>query len=523
MKKCLTGLAFIAILTVVGYGQAFRLAKPNLDGSDNTYAGLPSNSVTGIVAQGDSLMWIATGGGLSLTRDFGDNFASFYPALNNLPRGGISAIDVMGDTIWVAGIFDSTTTVGSMQTGGGLAYSIDQGANWTFVPQPVDNANDNYDNWDGQSVEFLPVTTPVNNTTWDIALTKDYVYIVSWAGGIRRSADMGLTWQRIPSPSDDIDRLDCSDEITFEINPRDPPEGNHNHKGFSVLAYGDTVWIGTANGINLGIVESDSCISWRKFTAQNSPISGNFVVAMARQLWCGKETIWAVTLPAESAGEYQAVSKTSDGGLTWSTTLINERVYNFAFQDSIAYACSQNGLYKSIDGENWAVYTPIVDTAFGEYIYSNYIYAAEVDRREGQPYLWAGTGDGIAKTASDGLTWSVYRTALSTATAGQPDIYAYPNPFAPYHNNVVNNDGHVRIQYNLDNVATVRLEVFNFAMERVYRGEWQSVERTGDHSLAWNGRAMNGEVVANGTYFCKLTKKIGEKEKEYWTKLIVIK
>lgn len=522
MKKSLAGLLFITVFSVVGYSQAFRLAKPNLNG-DNTYAGLPSNSVSEIVAQGDSLIWFATGGGLSMSPDFGVSFVSYYSGMNNLPRGGISAIAVKGDTIWVAGIFDSTTVIGSMQTGGGLAYSIDRGENWTYVSQPVDDPADDHDDWNNQSVAFLPVTTSVNNTTWDIALTDDYVYIVSWAGGIRRSADMGQTWQRIPLPSDDLNELSCGDIIDFEINPRDPPDGNHNHKGFSVLAYGDTVWIGTANGINLGIVESSDCISWRKFSAQNSPISGNFVVALARQVWQGKETIWAVTLSTDNAGEYNAVSKTSDGGLTWTTTLRNERAYNFAFQDSIVYVCTEAGLFKSIDGENWAVYTPISDTSSGEQIYSEYFYAAMVDNREGENYLWVGTSDGIARTASDGLTWRVFRTAVSTKSAGQSAIYAYPNPFAPNHHNVLNNDGHVRFQYDLDNAASVRLEIYNFAMERVYRSEWQSVMSAGDHHLVWNGRATNGELVANGTYFCKLTKKMNGQAQDFWTKLIVIK
>lgn len=523
MRKSLSVILTIGIFAALGFGQAFRLSKPTLN-DDSTYTGLSSNSATGIAAQGDSLMWFATGGGLSRTDDFGESFISYYSALNNLPHGGISAIAVRGDTIWVAAVFDSLTgDAGEQQVGGGLAYSTDQGENWTYVSQPIDKEDDVNDDWDGQSVQFLPITTIVNNTTWDIAMSDDYVYIVSWAGGIRRSADLGQTWQRIPLPSDDLDHLNCGDVIDFEINPRDPSEGNHNHKGFSVLAYGDTVWVGTANGINLGIVEGDDCISWRKYNAQNSAISGNFVVALARQVWRGKETIWAVTLPAEDSGEYQAVSKTSDGGLTWTTTLRNERAYNFAFQDSIVYICTENGLFKSIDGENWAVYTPIADTASGEQIYSEFFYAAEVDRREGETYLWVGTGDGIAKTASDGLTWTVYRTAVSTQYSGQPSVYAYPNPFAPYHHNVLNGDGHVRFQYDLDEAANVRLEIFNFAMERVYRSEWQSVMNAGDHHMIWTGRAMNGEVVANGTYFCKLTKKSNGKEQDSWTKLIVVK
>ena len=41
----------------------------------------------------------------------------------------------------------------------------------------------------------------------------------------------------------------------YFLNPRDPVDGgNHNHKAFSVLVYGDTVWVGTANGLNRGLM-----------------------------------------------------------------------------------------------------------------------------------------------------------------------------------------------------------------------------------------------------------------------------
>jgi len=507
------------------HAQAFRLSKPTLDETP-VYRGLASNGVTEIVAQGRNTLWLATGGGLSRSDDFGNQFYSYYPGEAQLARGGISAIAVLDSIIWVAGVFDSTTLVGSMQTGGGLACSRDSGRTWTYVPQPIDGADDRYETWNGQQVNYLPVVTPVNNTTWDIALCRQnddtvWVYIASWAGGFRRSADYGQTWQRLPLPSDNHDFLYCSDSIDFQINPRDPPYGNHNHKGFSVLAYGDTIWMGSANGINLGIFDRNSgCLNWQKFSHRNSGIAGNFVVALARQLHRGRETIWAATLSTESAGEYRAVSKTADGGRTWTTTLIGERPYNFAFHDSVVFVCTENGLFKSLDGEHWAVYQSV------ENIYSIPVYAACVDRREGRPYLWIGTADGVAKTADDGLSWTTYRSALSTRYASQPAIYAYPNPFSPTRHNRLANDGHVRIQYYLDSLSVpseVLLEVYDFGMDRVYRGAKRWVSQYGDHNEIWSGRNMAGELVANGAYFCKLTRKKDDHEIVHWTKLIVVK
>ncbi|MDD5765541.1 MAG: FlgD immunoglobulin-like domain containing protein, partial [Candidatus Marinimicrobia bacterium] len=431
--------------------------------------------------------------------------------------------------IWIACVFDSTTEIGSYQTGGGLAFSKDFGLNWTFVPQPIDsvgNKNEKYEYylWDGDSVKFLKITVPVQNTTWDISLTNKYVYLASWAGGIRRSSDFGASWQRIPLPSDDDDVLECGEQITFPINPKDPSDGgNHNHKGFSVLAYGDTVWVGTANGINMGIAESDSCIRWRKYNAQNSAISGNFVVAMARQVWNGKETLWAATLTAESSGEYQAISKTSDGGLTWSTTLTGERGYNFAFDDSIVYVCTASGLFKSIDGENWALYDPVQDSVRRETLFSHDVYTAVIDPRESPGYLWIGTADGIGKTRDDGIHWSIYHQSVSTKIKGEPQIYAFPNPFSPTHHNILNGDGHVRIKYHIDGAAQVRLEIYDFAMRAVYKSDKQSITTAGEYTEPWNGRNSDGTLVANGTYFCKLTQESQGKEKSYWTKLIVVK
>ena len=518
------------LFSVCLFGQAFRLSKPSLNDSTVVYEGLGSNGITQIAFQGDSLTWFATGGGLSKTSNFGDTFYTYYTGNNNLPKGGISAIAVLDSIIWVAGVFDSTTVEGEMQTGGGLAYSKNYGESWTYVPQPVDSSNDKTDIWNGDTISFLPITTPVSNTTWDISITpiaddSIFVYITSWAGGIRRSRDFGKSWQRLPLPSDDLDMLLCSDDIDFQINPRDPAQyGNHNHKGFSVVSYGDTVWIGTADGVNLGIIESDDCIRWQKFNADNSNLSGNFVVALGRQYYDGQETIWVGSLIAEGSNEVRAVNKTTNSGLSWSRTLVGERVYNFAFDGPIVYVSTERGLFKSIDGgENWALFDPAADTEFNEYIFSEDVYAAGVDNREGVSYLWLGTSDGIAKTANDGINWTIYRQYLSTDQSGQPAIYAYPNPFAPNFHNVVNGDGHVRIQYSIEEASTVKLEIFDFGMDRVYEGDSHFISNVGDNSEIWNGRNRAGDIVANGTYFCKLTIKTNDKEKAHWTKLIVVK
>ncbi|MCK4716749.1 MAG: hypothetical protein KAT54_08075, partial [Candidatus Marinimicrobia bacterium] len=229
-KQRIILISIIILLVSFANGQAFRLSKPTIDDPENVYEGLASNGVTQIAIQGNSTTWFATGGGLSKTDDFGKSFSSYYVGDFNMPRGGISALATLDSIILVAGVFDSTTVLGSQQTGGGLTYSKDYGKTWTFVPQPIDESDDDYEVWGSDTIEFLPVVTPVNNTTWDISLCRIdddsiFIYITSWAGGIRRSRDFRAIWKRLPLPSDDDDMLICGEEIDYEINPRDPPEG----------------------------------------------------------------------------------------------------------------------------------------------------------------------------------------------------------------------------------------------------------------------------------------------------------
>ncbi|MDD5764649.1 MAG: hypothetical protein PHW79_00160, partial [Candidatus Marinimicrobia bacterium] len=148
MKKKLYLITILLFVASALNAQAFRLSKPSLIDNNRTYSGLSGNAVTQIESHGDSILWFATGGGLSRSSDFGQTFVSYYPIPDSIPKGGISSIATLDSIIWIAGVFDSTTEIGSYQTGGGLAFSKDFGLNWTFVPQPIDsvgNKNEKYE------------------------------------------------------------------------------------------------------------------------------------------------------------------------------------------------------------------------------------------------------------------------------------------------------------------------------------------------------------------------------------------
>ncbi|GIR57361.1 MAG: hypothetical protein CM15mP64_7730 [Candidatus Neomarinimicrobiota bacterium] len=58
------------------------------------------------------------------------------------------------------------------------------------------------------------------------------------------------------------------------------------------------------------------------------------------------------------------MSYSRDGGETWKSTLLGERIYNVYAKDSLVLASSQSGLWKSFDGVNWAIFEPAIDKTF---------------------------------------------------------------------------------------------------------------------------------------------------------------
>ena len=138
----------------------------------------------------------------------------------------------------------------------------------------------------------------------------------------------------------------------FYLNPRDPADGGIITIRHFQLLHDRTVWVGTANGINKGKIvreqisgEAFDCIQWEHFSFPNNNLSGNFVVALHRQInSSGSETIWAATLPADREGERRGLSYSRDGGLSWNKTLLDERIYNITSNQDIVLASSESEL-----------------------------------------------------------------------------------------------------------------------------------------------------------------------------------
>jgi hypothetical protein len=483
-------VGFLLWVMIVSVSQGQVLNKSLLRRSEKSGSGPTSNGINDIKILEEDV-WIAAGRGLSRTTDDGQTWTQ-YTRADGMGRGGISALAVNQDMIWVATVFDTLTDLGENIAGGGLSYSTDRGESWHWLPQPIDSSD---------VTEYLPVHTVVNNTTWDIALTDSAIWIASWAGGLRKSTNMGETWQVV-----------TVDGLPFNVS-----NNNYIHMGFSIISDGEALWAGSAGGVHKS---TDGGRTWTTFSHQNQPhpISGNFVVAIGNQALGDRNIIWAATNEAVDTTEYRAVSKSEDGGLTWIVCLEGEFAHNFAFDDSVVYVATDNGLYKSVDfGETWAVFPQIYDHDTGESIYTSEVNSAGMGPNH---TLWVGTSDGLARTRDNGTTWKIFRTFLEPGKVGTPETYAYPNPFSPLRHNVIGGDGHVRFQYQTARTTTVSVRVYDFGMNLVKTvADGKSRPLPGDYAEVWDGKNEIGEMVANGVYFYQITLSGG---KTLWGKVMVV-
>jgi photosystem II stability/assembly factor-like uncharacterized protein len=489
MKSVIRKMSCVFLLIIIGTVNSQVLHKDGFKLGGHPTQGPTSNFINDILIVLDSV-WVGARD-LSRTVDLGNSWTTFSQE-DGLGKGGISAMAYNKGVFWVATAFDTLVQDNTfLPAGGGLSFSADHGKSWLWIPQPKDSVNE---------IRYNPTTTHVQNITYDIAISDSAVWITSFGGGLRKSTDTGLSWEVVTVDGNPFSAIDFL-----------------SHRAFSAVFDGEALWVGTAGGVHKS---TDEGRHWTTFNHQNQtePISGNFVVALGNQQVQNRKIIWAATWEALGIGEFRGVSKSEDGGLTWTVMLEGESAHNFAFDDSIVYVATNNGLFKSRDyGETWAVYPQIVDSQTGEHVFTSEMYSAGVGP---QNSLWVGTGDGLAMTRDDGLTWTIFRAYQVTGVGNTPVTYAYPNPFSPMRYNVYGGDGHVRFQYRTNQSTQITVEVYDFGMNLVYsvvRDKLRPVP--GDYSEAWNGRNELGDVVANGVYFYRISFSGGE---TLWGKVMVV-
>ena len=548
MKRKFT-ILFIFINLCFGQNMLPGLFKLNRSTFDSTaYIGLKSNMISDMVPQADTLLWLATGSGLSLLRDTTSlvtisSKAEVSSSLTDMtPTGGVTALAVSNKTMFAA----FAKSGDNITIGNGLIYSTDatgNSINWSYFDQPIDTEADSLAPFAKRFFRALPITVKEANVTYDAAISGDYIWITSWAGGLRRYSISQKVWKRVPLPQDGDQILNTCELASYEnttsgyilknyyLNPRDPQDGgNHNHKAFSVIAYSDTVWVGTANGINRGLIGANGCINWTHYTPIQHGLSGGFVVDLEIQRYKGYNVIWAATVSAGS-GEKNAISFSIDNGDTWNTTLIGERAYNISAADSIVLVASKSGLWKTVTdnpidiAKPWAKYNSAkqairygsTDIYIMDEILSQEVIGVSYDKRpfySSNATIWIGTWDGMARALDEDATnWKIYRTKFDVEK-----VYAYPNPFSPFEHNQIGGSGYVHIYADVKTSFVVKMDIFNFGMEPVLQKQFDRRQST-TGSLKWDGKDKNGRIVDNGTYFIRLE----YDQKIKWIKLVVIK
>jgi len=505
-----TSVLALSALAQPLFGQAQALLSPALSKAQ-AGAQLPTNSVSHIATQTPSI-WIGTSKGAARSDDGGATWQS-YRDVPEFSRPGIFSLSLRGDTVWCATGFTKDVEGSNVQTGSGYTVSVNRGASWSTLPQPLDAQNDSIVQYGNNRVSFIPIIVPEQNVTFDVALGNGVVWVASWAGGIRRSTDQGQTWIRTVLPSSNRNSISPSDSLPNNYYKMDPRNDN-NFLGFSVFAESDQViWAGTAGGVNRS---TDGGMSWVKMTRSNqaAPILSDWVIAIAGQQHSGRLTVWTTNWPAEGDNQEFGISSTSDSGATWQNFLRGVRAYAFAFRDSIAYVATEQGVYRTDDGGlSWALSGSVVDAGSGDRNTSIGFFSVAVLGDT----VYAGNGDGIVGTvdapgAPFGSTWNVFRAFQPVGT--QLAAYAYPNPFSPRFDIT-------RIHYGMGGRdATVTVEVFDFGMNRV-RTIVRDAGRSGstEHEELWNGADDNGETVRNGVYFYRVL--VGDAD-PLWGKIMVL-
>ncbi len=465
-----------------------------------------SNSISDIVILGDTIIWLGTSRGVSVSYDQGTNWINFYGA-DPFGSDNVSEIayDYSTNTLWVA----TATTAsapggGTVPKGTGLKYTTDSGDHWTSISQPLDQQSDSTEVYGINTLHALPVTVAENNITYDIAFTQGTVWITSFAAGLRKSTDMGATWQRVVLPPDNLNSIAPTDTLDFCLSPvsgKFCDEGNLNHRVFSVVTTDqNTLYVGTADGINKS---TDNGISWVKFNHQNQndAISGNFITALYYNPY--NNTVWGATWKAEEANEFYAISSTTDGGQSWKTFLDDQRTHNFGSKNDQVIAVTDEGAFRTANnGDTWILPTAIIDTVTDPtakiYLHTKTYYSAA---SQGNNIIWLGSDDGLIKLNETSLwkgTWKIYFAA--EALKGTSTTYCYPNPFSP-------KQDELKIVYTTNNQpAKVTIRVFDFGMNYI-RTIIQNATRQRDINGPpefWDGRDDKGNLLPNGVYFYRV-------------------
>ena len=475
--------------------------------------GLGANDLGDIAWDGKTI-WL-TGSGTLTTKLWGDGRkASDWLSYRSMPgfgRGSMGALYASEDIIMMSWIYSEIRAGSSVTTGDGFSISYDNGESWNRV----------------EILDLFPerasTTYPGTYTsTYDFAFSGGTLWASTTAGYLLKSDDYGSTWENIIPLPDSV--------MVF---------GNPNHHGQCVTAYGDTVWVGTFQGMNASF---DRGGTWTNFSwprdGSGDPadqMPGNFCYAVESNVVGGKTHIWVGCDTFEGVGQY-GICHTENNGQTWEYKSTKYTAWNFAFghddasdpavSDATVFASSDSGLVVSYDlGENWSI-IPIAEP--DSLVTVEPDSSLTVSYYTGQKWdsgtrvhgimvaadsLWVTSSDGLAVSPDWGKTWSIFKgvTRVKTLDTGSRNVgissmfedsrtYAFPNPFSPSRMDA--DYSRTRVQYALTKNARVSVSIHDYSgkkLREIVNDEFRIGGR--DYQEVWNGRDGDNEIVPNGVYF----------------------
>ena len=531
----MTRLVLLLLLVggAVGGGAA---SAQSVESGDGSFTALPPGALNrvsvldaegGTLRAGPRLVAIEPGGEVQFP---GDDPAFDPPTALS---ASVFAVEAVGNTVVVSlGYNDAPPGEDQVLAAAGFAVSTDGGRTWASRGLALDESRDTTVTVGGSTLEAVPATVPQGAAVLDLALTArgDTAYAAAGFAGLRRSTDLGATWQRVVLPPDTAFVLDPREPQSFVYAP-DPrrPVGrtaagrdsfavqNANFVANAVIVdEAGTVWVGTQFGLNRSVrLPGVDDLAWVRYVDDplgGGPI-GDAVRAVAARPAPGRDDVWVAVEPSvtdASSEEETGISvwrgDDADGFAVFETVLLGVRVNALAFDDERAYAAALgDGLYVSDDdGGSWRVVRVFRDAAGRQLPLDPVGLRNRVLAVATTPgTVWVGTDGGLLRSTDGARTWTLFRASVAPGADGEGgaaeegsardvDVYAYPNPFAP-------SAGPTRIRLDLDAPADLTVRVFDFAMNLVRTLDAPG-RPAGPNEVRWDGRTDGGLRAANGAY-----------------------
>ena len=437
------------------------------------------------------------------------------------------ALEAQGDDIWVGLGFDDRAFDADEPplTAAGFAISDDGGRTWQARFAPLDETRDTTVTFGVSTLRAVPIVDPQGAPPLDIAFTPgaDTVYVATFAGGLRRSTDGGVTFTRVVLPPDSLFALDPREPQTFDLAPQGtlvpsllPADTVRSAFGLNfyvqslLLDEAGTLWAGTSSGLNRSVrVDSTDDLGWVRYTDGlfgGGPSANEVIAVEAQPLDGARDPVWIAAVPSQDAlsapDEERGVvvwrGDDDEGRAVFDPVLLGVTVQDFAFGDGVVYAAAgRDGLHVSVDdGLTWRSVRVFRDAAGAPLPIrpDAGTFAVEVVGAT----VWAGTPDGLLRSDDQARTWALFRASPAPGTTGgstprEVEVYAFPNPYTP------STDGDLRVRFDLDAPSSVTVRVFDIAMNTVRTLDAPS-RPPGANEVLWDGRADDGSRVANGAY-----------------------